>query len=417
MHRRQVLGVLSGAVLAAPLAGSTLFAGPAAASPEKQADPRGTQLRTLLEAEHDAGMPGAIAQVRDGEKTFRLAVGAADIASGRPPHPFFRHRIGGITKTFVSTTLLQLAGERRVQLDAPIGQYLPDIVPGERGQQITVRMLLNQTTGISDHVNVLFATPESIAETATHTYRPEELVRMALALPPLFAPGAMWSYSNSNYVVLGLLIEKITGRPWAAEVHRRIIGPLGLHDTYAPGTRTGIQGPHMSAYIPWTDGTLRNFTTYNMTWAGAAGELISSTRDVNRFFRALLGGHLLRPSLLQEMKTTVPFSADFPDFAGYGLGLFWLLTPSGKTWGHNGQVIGMTTYSAHTEDGSTTQLTLAENMNFYKNPADQTPNAIDNARNAFMAAVESGPTSAQQRLAGTAPARLFPPTFRAMGRH
>jgi D-alanyl-D-alanine carboxypeptidase len=108
-------------------------------------------LQQLLDALHAAGMPGTFAQVRAGHRTWNLAAGVADVGTGRPVRPWFRHRVGSITKTFVATTVLQLTGERRVRLDAPIARYLPGVLPGELGRQVTVRMLLNHTSGLGDY--------------------------------------------------------------------------------------------------------------------------------------------------------------------------------------------------------------------------------------------------------------------------
>jgi D-alanyl-D-alanine carboxypeptidase len=251
-------------------------------------------------------------------------------------------------------------------------------------------MLLNQTSGIDDYVKVLFASPDAIAATATTTYAPRELVRIALGLPPLGVPGTRWSYANTNYVILGLLIERVTGRPYAAEVTRRVLRPLRLTDTYFPGAERTVRGAHMKAYVPWVDGTLRDFSVFDMSWAGAAGELVSTTPDVNRFFRALLGGRLLRPELLREMKTTVPFDPAVAHLGGYGLGLYWLATPCGRSWGHNGLVIGQTTYSTHAEDGDAAQLTIAENLNSYQDLANPAPHPIDLARAQLQLEVSCG---------------------------
>ncbi|MCY1144673.1 serine hydrolase [Actinoplanes sp. Pm04-4] len=140
MLRRNVLLSLLAAVLTVPVAGA-----PAAA-----ARPDQDTLQPLLEAVHAAGMPGLFAQVRDGRTTLRLAAGVADLETGRPAQPWFRHRIGSLTKTFVATTLLQLVGEGRLSLDAPIARFLPDALPAELGRKVTVRMLLNHTSGLGD---------------------------------------------------------------------------------------------------------------------------------------------------------------------------------------------------------------------------------------------------------------------------
>jgi D-alanyl-D-alanine carboxypeptidase len=370
---------------------AVLPGGAAAACPDGGGDARGKRLQELLDAERDAGLIGAFAQVRDGDRTRSLVTGAADLATGAPPRADFRQRAGGVTKSFVAAVVLQLAGEGRLDLDAAAGRYLPEVLPGDLGRQITVRMLLNHTSGIADHMKTLYATPESIVETGTRTFTPAELIRLGLELPSTGSPGSTWSYANTNYVVLGLLIERITGRPYGAELRERLLGPLGLTGTSLPGTDPEIHGPHQRAYLPMTDGTVRDCTRYNMSWLWAAGELISTAADLNTFFRALLRGEVLEPALLREMMDTVPFNPAAPGVGGYGLGILWFGSEHGRSWGHNGLAAGQTTYCSNSEDG-TTQVTLAETYNFYA-PFGSASHPIDAARRAFTAAVLSGEDS------------------------
>jgi D-alanyl-D-alanine carboxypeptidase len=411
MRRRTVLKGLSGSVLAgagllgvadAPVAGAVTGG-------------RREELAALLAAEVGSGLPGAHAQVREAGRVYRLAAGLADVATGRPARPGAYHRVGGVTKSFVAVAVLQLAGERRIDLDRPIGRYLPDVVPDERGRRITVRMLLNHTSGIADYARVslaadgetvpdgvLFGSLASIAGTATRTFRPRELARVGLRLPPVAAPGAMWSYANTNYVLLGLLLERVTGRAYEEVLSRRVLGPLGLRDTFLPGHRRRLPGPRLEAYVPWRGGTLRRFTTYDMSWAWAGGDLVSTADDVNRFYRALLGGHVLPPAMLREMKTTVPMAPEFPELAGHGLGIFWLSDPCGRIWGHDGFVIGHNTFARSTEDGTTAQFTLMENLNFYPDMGARPPtHPIDLARTGFAVAAMSACTAHLDTYGGT----------------
>ncbi len=400
MLYRKILSTLAAALLAAPL-----VAGPATAAPRPVHEPStGAQLQQLLDAVHDAGMPGLFAQVRDGRRTWNLAAGVADLESSRPARPWMQHRVGSITKTFVAATVLQLVGERRVRLDAPVARYLPGVLPDELGRQVTVRMLLNHTSGLGDYEAPLIADPEAVAALQFRTVTPAELIRLGLSQPPTNAPGAGWSYSNTNYIVLGLLIEKVTGRPYASEVNRRVLRPLNLRRTYFPGTDPHIRGPHMAAYVRWPDGTLRDFADFNMSWAWAAGEMISTAQDLNTFYRALLTGRLLRADLLAQMQTTVPVEPSMPDFAGYGLGIAWITTPCGRRWGHSGMVIGQTTNSYHSPDGRR-QVTEAENLTMYATPGELHP--IDQARDAFLTAAVCGSPPA----AGATSAWSKPPAF------
>jgi D-alanyl-D-alanine carboxypeptidase len=362
------------------------------------APPRSQVLQQKLDAVHAAGMPGAFAEVRDGRRTWTPTTGFADVATGAPVRDGMRHRIGSITKTFVATTMLQLAGEHRIVLDAPIARYVPKLVPGDLGRAVTVRMLLNHTSGLGDFDTVLIRTPEDLITLGNTTYTPEQLVRIGLSAGSTNAPGAAWSYSNTNYIVAGLIIEKVTGHSYRTEVSRRILRPLGLHDTYFEGADPDIRGPHMHAYVPWTDGTLKDFTHYNMSWAYSAGEMVSTAHDLNVFFRALLGGRLLAPRLLAQMETTVPEDPAEPEFAGYGLGLYFIQLPCGRFWGHDGGTIGHQTVSWHSADGRT-QMTYAQNMAFYQTSTTE-PSPIDVAAADFYVTALCG-TQPSTLRAGT----------------
>lgn len=312
-------------------------------------------LQEKLDAVHTAGMPGAFAEVRDGRKVRTPTTGVIDVTTGKPVRDGLRHRVGSISKTFVATTVLQLAGERRIALDGPISRYLPRHLSRDG---VTVRQLLNHTSGIGDYDTELLKTPEDIITLGRTTFRPEQLARIGLAA----APTEGFSYSNTNYVLAALIIERVTGHAYQAEISRRILRPLGLRDTYFEGADPRIRGPHMHAYVPWTDGTLRDFTLYNMSWAYGAGEIVSTARDLNVFYRALLGGRLLAPALLAQMKDTGD--------GDYGLGLYWVDLPCGRFWGHDGGTIGHVTVSWHSEDG-TRQVTYAQSMTFYRTSPDE----------------------------------------------
>jgi D-alanyl-D-alanine carboxypeptidase len=322
-------------------------------------------LPAALRAVTDAGAPGAFAEVRAGRRVDMGASGVADLDTGRPVQPGFRHRVGSITKTFVATALLQLVGEGCLGLDVPVSRYLPRISP----PGVTVRMLLNQTSGIGDYDTVLFATEDDFERHRDTTFAPTELARIGLAAPRTGEPGAGWAYSNTNYVLAGLLLEAVTGDTAEAGLHRRVVRAAGLKDTYMPGRATRVEGPHSKGYIPWPDGTVHEFSRYNMTWAWTAGALVSTTADLNRFFRALLSGRLLGPRELAEMLTTVPTDPTQPQGTGYGLGVLRIPTPYGDAWGHDGVVLGHATQSWHTVDGSR-QATAATNVTHHAPPAD-----------------------------------------------
>ena len=380
MWRRALTGVIATVALLAP-------AGAAAAAPARP------ELQAALDAVHEAGMPGAFAEVRDGRRVWTPAAGVIDVESGRPVRDGLRHRIGSITKTFVATTMVQLAAERKVRLDAPIGRYLPaGLVPAEVGRAVTVRMLLNHTSGIADYDSELLKTAEDFVTMGRTTYRPAQLARIGLAAAPTHAPGTAFAYSNTNYVLAGLIVERVTGRSLESEVQRRILRPLKLRDTYFEGADPVIRGPHMRAYVPWVDGELRDFTRYNMSWAWGVGDMVSTAADLNVFFRALLTGELLGERWLAEMQTTGE--------GGYGLGLYSVELPCGVFWGHDGGTIGHQTVSWHSADG-TRQMTYAQSMAFYQtSPTEQHP--IDAAAGRFFTAALCGDAAVTARSSAPA---------------
>ncbi|WP_434742509.1 serine hydrolase domain-containing protein [Micromonospora sp. SH-82] len=400
--RRRLLSAACGAVVASAVlvGGSTpaLAEGRPGRPPGMPADVLAADLAKVTEA----GMPGVLAQARDGRGAWNGASGVADVDTGRPMQPHMRHRVGSVTKTFMAATVLQLVGERRVALDAPVARYLPDLAPSG----VTVRMLLNHTSGIGTYDAVLFSTPEGVEEHRDSTFSPRQLARIGLDMPRTGAPGEGFSYSNTNYVLAGLVVEKVTGRSATEEITRRIIKPLGLRHTVFPGTKPRITGPHSKGYLPWHESVLRDFSVYNMSWAWTAGELVSTTDDLNRFYRALLSGKVLGAKELREMQRTVSVGPD-QIVDGYGLGIYRINLPCGPAWGHDGVVFGYSTMSLHSPDG-TRQVTIADNVTHYGVPGQ--PDPILEAKLGFVVTALCGPAassgSAEKLRSAAAPLTL-----------
>ncbi|XVV02847.1 serine hydrolase domain-containing protein [Actinosynnema sp. CA-248983] len=291
----------------------------------------------------EGGVAGAQVRITDGRRQFTARSGVAEIGKDKPVPLDGRFRIGSITKTFVSTVVLQLVGEGRVALDEPVGTYLPGLVP----DGITVRHLLQHTSGLHNYTDSLPLDPAGFETIRFKHWEPRELVAIATAKPLDFPPGTSWSYSNTNYVVAGLLIEKITGCPYADAVEKRILRPLGLRSTSVPGDRVGIPGPHAHGYYQ-VDGKDVDVTRLNPSVAYAAGEMISTTADLDRFIDALLDGRVLAPAQLAELTKTTAIST------GYGLGLDVSELPCGVTvWGHGGGIPGYSSFLGSTRDTKT----------------------------------------------------------------
>jgi D-alanyl-D-alanine carboxypeptidase len=309
-------------------------------------------------------LAGAAVEVVDpvcGRWTY--AAGRADLRTGRPMSAEDRLRIGSVTKTFTAATVLRLADAGRLSLDAPVERYLPGLVRGNGydGRRITVRQLLQQTSGLPDHSDSL-ATAD-VEWLRHHQFSPRELVNRALKLP---APEGPWHYSTTNYILAGLVIERVTGRPAEKEITRQIIKPLKLHDTYWPGRSEHIRGRHSRSYFT----TERNGTAvrvdgteWNTSAGGTGGALISTPRDVNTFFAALLDGRLLSRPRLAEMLDTVPGDpARLGPEGRHGLGLITSPFSCGGRWtGHSGSTrAGHNTLAAVAPDGRRATVVINE---------------------------------------------------------
>ena len=361
-----------------------------------------SRLQQRLDALHAAGMPGAISSVRNGEQEWNGAAGVADTRTGRPVAPGMGHRVGSITKTFTATAVLLEAERGRIALDAPIGTYLPTLVPGARGKQITVRMLLNHTSGIGDYLPYVFPSlgkpsPASLDAGRFRRLAPATLIAYGLKAPATGKPGGPQGvYSNTNYVILGELLRQVTGGSGEDTITRTVINRVGLRNTHFPQT-THLTGPHSRMYesLYSTANPPRDYSVYDMSWAGTAGALVSTTDDLNRFFRALLSGRLIGKPMLAQMQKTIPLGKQ-PGAATmqYGLGLLAMKSPCGTYWGHDGMVWGASAFSLTSPD-TRRQVSLALNLTKYgKLDGNGQPQAhpIDPAQDAYMQEAVCGGT-------------------------
>lgn len=304
--------------------------------------------------------PGAGVHGGDHTGSWEFSAGTATVGTDRPITSTDHYRIGSQTKTFTAVVTMQLVDEGKVVLDEPIERYLPGVVTGNGhdGSVITVRHLLQHTSGIPTND---LPTPVPRLD---GTFALEELVRDGLRHPSVSAPGAEFHYSNTNYEILGLMVEAVTGNPVGQEITDRIIRPLGLHDTTYPeaGDRSlpdplvhGYVGGRVPPLFLWLDAT-----AFEPSLFGPAGGMISTQQDITRFYQALLAGELTSPESLAEMRTTVPVEGA-PDLA-VGLGLFAKTLPCGAvTWGHDGMVPGFASHTDVTADGR--HVTTVTNSN------------------------------------------------------
>ncbi|WP_159768619.1 serine hydrolase domain-containing protein [Streptomyces sp. HM190] len=344
-------------------------------------------LQRDADAVRDSGVTGVFVRVDSprGVRTARSGVG--DLRTGAPVPPGEYIRIGSTTKTYVATVLLQLVGEGRLSLEDSVDRWLPGVVrgSGNDGRRVSVRQLLQHTSGLPDYIAdvVPDMSAAGYLKHRSTTYSSRQRVAFAMTHPPVFAPGTRWEYSNTNYILAGMVIEAVTGRSWDREVEARILRPLRLTRTYAPGDDPRLPRPHARNYQQFeaaetgsgsssasAPGSFTDTTLAYLPFDGDAdGSLISTAADTDRFFSALLGGRLLAPAQLAEMRRTVAV----PDTPGeapgsrYGLGLAWTPLSCGDGyWGHSGSGFGFLAWPATTGDGR-----LAVTVAAHSRPADE----------------------------------------------
>ena len=298
-----------------------------------------------------AATPGAVVAVRTGEGTWMTALGDADPDAGTPMEPGVHTRIGSVTKTFTGTLLMQLVEQGSLSLDDPIEDYVPGVPNGDR---ITLRQLADMTSGVASYTrstaftDVYFARPETV-------FTPERLLEVGVAESPLFEPGAQFDYSNTNTVLLGMVIEKVTERPVEDVLEEQILEPLGMANTLWPGDSTEMPEPFAQGFTLQGDYATpdepSNATHWNPAWGWTAGQLISNVDDLLVYGRALGTGQ----GLLNEKSQTERLTS-FPGQAGYGIAMGCV-----DGWvGHTGELPG---YNTSLYYDTTTDTTIVVQAN------------------------------------------------------
>ncbi|MFE4450459.1 serine hydrolase domain-containing protein [Streptomyces sp. NPDC056796] len=331
-------------LFAAPLVLTLLAAGSANPPSEPHLAPASSYLPRLVV---EGGAPAAALLSHRGAPGGGRTYDSAGTGIGADDH----FRAGSVTKTFVAAVVLQLAQEGGLRLEDSVEDHLPGLVRGNGydGSAVTLRALLTHTSGLPDYAAALSAADPALTGATGPSARPLTAlaaVRTAMALAPVAARGS-YAYSNTNYVLLGLVVQHVTGHGYAAEIRQRILVPLRLTGTSLPGGRTSLPAPRSRGYhrSP-VDGTLLDVTDIDPRAAGAAGEMVSTLTDLDRFYAALLGGRLLPPAQLALLLDTR--AAD----GSYGMGVFPQRLSCGITvWGHNGHITGSYVRTAATRDG------------------------------------------------------------------
>ncbi|MCD9625716.1 serine hydrolase domain-containing protein [Rhabdothermincola salaria] len=311
----------------------------------------------------EAAAPGAIVGVRTPDGTWIETYGDADPDAGVPMSPDMHQRVGSVTKTFTGTALMQLAEEGLLSLDDPISDYV-DGVPN--GDEITLRILADMTSGVASYttdetfVDAYFAAPETV-------YAPEELVEIGLAASPIFDPGEQFNYSNTNTVLLGLVVEQVTGQDIGEVFEQRIFEPLGLEGTSWPGESPELPSPHPRGFtlqgVDTDPPEPVDATNWNPSWTFTAGGIISTVEDLLTYGRALVTGQgLLSPESQTERLES------FPAPAGYGIALGCI----GGWVGHTGELPGFNTSVFHDTTHDTTVI-VAVNSDIASGDCEESP--------------------------------------------
>lgn len=279
-------------------------------------------MREVLSGLPNSKATAALVYVGTQTDSWLGASGIADIETNAPARADGRFRIGSLTKVFTATVVLQLVAEQKVDLEQTIQHYLPDLLPAGI-PPLTVGQLLNHTSGLPSPV---LSEGVTDADMQFLNWTPEQYVELAFHQAMEFEPGTQQHYVNINYFLAGLLIEKLTGNPYEVEIQSRIVQPLSLLDTYLPGSDTRIVGTHAHGYqaIDQEGKTkLVDVTEGNQSFTWAAGQIISTTSDLNTFMTALFGGKLLPSDVLENMFTV----------------------PEVPTWNKDGKDVGRATLS------------------------------------------------------------------------
>lgn len=280
-----------------------------------------------------------------------FVTGTTTIDGGVEIQPNHLFQVGSIVKSFIAVILLQLDAEGVLLLDNHISQWLPQIIP--EWKNITIRQLLNHTSGIYNYTDT-FDEIMKIEKNLdlNKQWTADELINIAVSQPLYFTPGQGWHYSNTNYVIAGLIIEAATNESLNEVLKMRFFIPLELqHTYYLPTTlspdilQTMARGYSKREYFPDEP---KDITELNLSWANAAGGLVSTSHDITLWFRQLVNGSLLPDEQMDQLKTTTPIvglQSFTTNGASYGLGVIHDLTTLGEeSWFHTGGTLGYTSF-------------------------------------------------------------------------
>ncbi|WP_415648327.1 serine hydrolase domain-containing protein [Stackebrandtia soli] len=332
-------------------------------------------MESTLDELYDAVDASVLIEVRDGDEVWTDARGDRDPWTGTDTRPTDRVRLASLTKSMVTTVVLQLVDEGTLSLDDTVEEHLPGLLPYE--QDFTVDQLLGHTSGIPDYFGAIYPSLYELSADDVRTnrydhYAPEELIEAATANPLWFAPGSSWGYSNTNYYIVGLILEKATGSSLESLVTKRVVKPADMDSSYFTKWLPFLVWPAPSGYFATGEPDDPRIDTSGLSpsqmWA--AGGMAGNPRDVNRFFRAMYDGTLLPPELAEQAMTPSAQSGGYYGLGTESLDLVCPGMPDGRAYGHTGGGLGYSTLSFHSVDGQR-QVTLTYAADLQLAPTDE----------------------------------------------
>jgi D-alanyl-D-alanine carboxypeptidase len=310
-----------------------------------------------------------IYRVQKGDDVEYFSAGVGDVETGEPVSIDGHFRIGSVSKPFLAVAVLQLHARGLLDIDQTVQHYLPDLLP-ESYAPVTLRNLLQHTSGIPDYELALgFGDAEFIAQNVDYEWNSVEIVAEFVQQPQEFTPGEKMSYSNTGYLILSMVVEEVTGEHYSQAIRKGILEPLELENTVIPGLDKSMPEPFNHGYIALNreEGrVLFDISESSQSYAGAAGDMISTLDDLHVFFQALLDGQLLPESVMDDMLTpakglelSVPGSNNGQAIPGFssGLGILTADFPgSPRLYWHNGWIPGYQTVAWMSRDGSVSMI-------------------------------------------------------------
>jgi len=350
--------------------------------------PKSALLETLITEIAQSGIPGIMLTLHDSNGYWSGAAGYSDLASGISLYPCNITRVGSTVKTFTAVTILLLQEEGKLDIDDPVSQYLTgkETKGLENADKSTLRQLLQHSSGIFNYIQSMKFQTASLND-LDKTWQPDELLEYARDKEPNFSPGTDVLYSNTNYVLLGMIIEKVTGKPYYQVFKERIFDPLGLVFTQCAATDP-VPDDIIRGYVDfYSNRNLINATFYSgWDYFTADGGLISNAYDLNIFMTALFSGQVLSASSMDEFLDWQAPKTDYGDGfeTYYGLGIFKIITQYGEAYIHSGDAIGYVASMVYFPEQQVT-ITWAVNGNYGK--LDDIVQSVEGMEKIFAAAL------------------------------